>query len=185
MLATARKDRDLCFIDVETTGARFGYHELIEIAAVRCTNDGAEELGVWSRRVVPQYPERATPEAMALNGFELGRWHDAERSTRPMWEEFVRFARGSIAVCHNPAFDRAFITLAASACGISSLEIDHHWIGTESLAWPLYKSGRLPGVSLSELCAAFEINSDPVPHRALAGAQTCRSLYRALLTRIS
>ena len=89
---------------------------------------------------------------------------------------------GGVPVCHNPAFDRVFITLAAADVGVNSIGVDHHWIGTESIAWPMYKKGRLgEKLSLSELCARLNLEPEPNPHSALGGAELCRQLYEALM----
>jgi DNA polymerase III epsilon subunit-like protein len=86
-----------------------------------------------------------------------------------------------VPVCHNPSFDRAFITLAAAEHGILELGLDYHWIGTESLAWPFYKQGVLSSLSLESLCAFFEVGVEPRPHTALDGALACWRVYQALM----
>src|SRR5262249_6684738 len=149
------RDMDLCCIDIETTGSIIGYHEIIELGAIRTSPDAEEVLGECTVRVMPVYLERATPFAMELNGFSIESWKDA----LPLREGLIHLAeytRSAVPVCHNPSFDRAFIQLAASAVGVE-LGLDYHWIGTESLAWLRYKRGQFVSVRLPDLCAALGI----------------------------
>jgi DNA polymerase III alpha subunit (gram-positive type) len=177
--------RDLCFLDIETTGSVFGYHEIIEIAAVRTDPSGSEVLGTWQRRVRPRNPERITALARNLTGFDREAWVAAAESDAGLWCEFAQFVGGCVPVCHNPSFERAFITLAAGAQGVRDLGLDYHWIGTESLAWPLYLYGPLRKLSLASLCEYFGVGVEPSPHRALGGAQACRRVYLAVMSRLS
>jgi len=166
---------------VETTGPRFGFHEVIDIGAVRTSPNASVVRARWSERLRPQYPDRLTAFAQELNGFRAEEWATATESSPDVWRRFVEFVDGCVPVCHNPSFDRAFITLAAAAVGVVDLRLDYHWIGTESLAWPLYSRGELPELSLDGLCTFIGIQAEPHPHTALAGAETCRRLYTALL----
>lgn len=175
--------RDLCFIDIETTGATFGHHEIIEIAAVRTCASGETVRGEWARRILPRRPERISPQAQRLTGFSLEAWSGFPHADRSLWDDFVSFASGAMAVCHNPSFDRAFIALSASEWGVTDLKIDYHWIGTESLAWPFLKQNGWPRINLSAICAQLEIPSEPTIHRALEGARTCRRAYLELMRR--
>lgn len=175
---------DLCFIDTETTGPNFGHHELIEIAAIRTNADARIEKGIWHRKILPLHPERVTKYAQALTGYQ-NEQHTGERSSVLMWREFASFARGCVPVCHNPSFDRSFISLAASSAGVFELGLDYHWIGTETLAWPLFKSGGFAKLSLVTLCNFLGIEEEPPVHNALNGASTCRRVYLALMERFA
>jgi DNA polymerase III epsilon subunit-like protein len=175
------RERDLCFIDTETTGSRIGYHELIELAAVRTSADGLVCKGEWSAKILPEFPARITPAAQKLNGFSPDTWRGAALSSQALWESFVTFVSGGVPVCHNPSFDRAFITLAATRQGVLELELDYHWIGTESLAWPLYRAGLIPKLSLADVCRFVGIPPEPAVHGASNGAAACREVYRRLI----
>jgi DNA polymerase III epsilon subunit-like protein len=173
--------RDLCFIDTETTGSQFTYHELIELAVIRTSPDGKCVRGEWSAKIVPAYPERITPDAQKLNGYTPEGWDQANVPSSDLWQSFRSFVAGGVPVCHNPSFDRAFITIAAAQQKVVDLALDYHWIGTESFGWPLYKAGLIPKLSLSELCRFFGIPPEPPLHTALNGASTCREVYLRLL----
>ena len=172
---------DLCFIDIETTGARFGYHEIIGIGAVRISNDGVEAKGEWETKLQPQFPERITEEAQQINGFSEHEWLNEPKPSAEIWSSFISFASRCTPVCHNPSFERAFITIAAANEGIFDLKLDYHWIGTESLAWPLYLDGKLTKLSLNAISQYFGLPEEPLPHTALNGATACHKVYLALL----
>jgi DNA polymerase III epsilon subunit-like protein len=177
--------RDLCFIDIETTGSLFGHHEIIEIAAIRTSPDAGHILGEWHRRIMPRHPERISPTAQKVTGFRVDNWGSAVDSDFELWSDFSSFVKGCTPVCHNPSFERAFITLAAVSSGVSDLGVDYHWIGTESLAWPLFVRGRLAKLSLSSICEHFKIEPEPLPHTARNGARACRRVYMQLVDAIS
>jgi hypothetical protein len=80
------RERDLCFIDTETTGTQIGYHELIEIAGIRASPDGQIVKGEWSAKILPKFPERITPAAQKLMVF---RWVRGEMLRVPP----VRFGK--------------------------------------------------------------------------------------------
>ena len=180
-LAEDLRQKDLCFLDVETTGSQIGYHEIIEVAAIRTAPDASRILNTWRKRIRPCYPERISAYAKELTGFDPALWREAEISNPPLWKQFVNFVHDCVPVCHNPSFDRAFVSLAAGQHGIVDLGLDYHWIGTESLAWPLYLSGRIKMPSLEGICDAFHIAVEPLPHTALDGARACLLVYKALV----
>src|SRR6185436_6060466 len=148
---------DLCFIDLEATGHVFGHHEIVEIAALRTTPDASEILARWYRKLKPRHLERITPKAAEVSGYSDAAWVDALDATAEVWNSFAEFGRGAVPVCHNPTFDRAHITLTAAAAGVMDLGVDYHWLGTESLSWPLYKASAMPAMSLEQLCVYFGI----------------------------
>lgn len=177
------KTWDLAFIDVEATGAVFGYHEIIEIAVIRTDSTGAETKGTWHRHLRPLHPDRISSRAQEITGFSVDQWAEFPPSSREVWESFALFCRDCVPICHNPPFDRAQITLAATAVGVTELGVDYHWIGTESLSWPLYRRGTIAKMSLEHLGRYFNIPPEPTQHNAVDGAALCRGVYRALMSK--
>lgn len=179
------EQNELCFIDVETTGAIFGYHEIIDIGVVRTSCTGQEVINTWSRKVRPVYPERITSVARRINGYNSEEWATAAPQSRETWEEFVEFSGGCTPVAHNASFDRAFVVLAAAQFYVTELKLDHHWIGTETLAWPFYASGELARISLSSLCEFLDVSPEPEKHTGLEGAKLSHRIYCALMKRLA
>jgi len=174
---------DLCFIDIETTGSIFGHHEIIEIGVIRSDPNASEVKALWDTRVRPLFPERITEVAQCLNEFRAEEWKDARCNSGELWREFSEFVRGCVPVCHNPSFERAFISLSAAEKGVLDLGLDYHWIGTESLGWPLYQHGFIEKLSLDTLCTFLGVGAEPRPHNALDGARACWRVYGALMHR--
>ncbi len=173
-------EKDLCFIDVETTGSRIGFHEIIDVGVIRTCPAGETVRLRWQKRVAPLHPERITPVARTINRFSREEW-PSETTSPLFWEEFVEKVSGAVPVCHNPSFERAFISLDAAMHGVVDLGLDHHWIGTESLAWPFVKSCSLTQFSLESVCEFLGLAPEPTPHSALAGADACFRVYRRLM----
>lgn len=130
---------------------------------------------------MPLYPERITPVAKNLNGFDPSAWEARSVVDKGLWGELISFWGGCTPVCHNPSFERAFIALTSRAAGFDDVGLDYHWIGTESLAWPLYLSGELPKLSLSRVLEYFGLEAETRPHRAMNGATACRDAYLKLI----
>lgn len=172
--------KDLCFIDIETTGSRIGYHEIIDLGVIRTCPTAADIHCKWQRRVAPLFPERVTAIAREINGFSVDKW-PSDPASRSFWEEFVAAVSGAVPVCHNPSFERAFISLAAADHGVFDLGLDHHWIGTESLAWPLVKGRSLAEFSLRSICEYLGLAPERTPHSALGGADACFRVYKQLM----
>jgi DNA polymerase III alpha subunit (gram-positive type) len=173
--------KDLCFIDVETTGSLFGYHEITELAAIRTTESARAVIDIYQVKIMPKHPERVTETAKQISNFGVDDWKDAVDSSNELWQKICLFWSDCIPVCHNPPFERAFITLAMTDVGNSSIGLDYHWIGTESLAWPLYVSGQIHKISLSTLLDYFDLPPEPLPHRAINGAMSCKGVYIKLM----
>lgn len=176
------RNLDLCFLDIETTGSIFGFHEIIDLAAIRTNPDGTEIHQIFQFKISPQHPDRISERAREVTGYSNGAWHDARKSDHIFWTEFSAFAKGCVPVCHNPSFDRSFVTLTAARAEVNDLGLDYHWIGTESLAWPLYREGAIAKLSLATLCEYLRIPPEPLVHTALNGAQACRCVYLALMS---
>lgn len=175
--------KDLCFVDVETTGAVFGFHEVIEIGAVRTSPDASVIRESLNIRIFPRFPERLSPRAQEVNGFRASEWSVTSDRAEDAWKAFSAMSQDCVPVAHNPSFDRSFITLGAALVGIERLGLDYHWIGTESLAWPLFLNGTIRDFSLNGICDYFHIPREPDPHRAIHGAESCRLAYLALMKR--
>lgn len=172
---------DLCFLDLETTGALFSFHEVIEAALIRTSPDCKNIIDVVEIRVTPEHPERLTSEAQAVNGFVAENWLPTHASTRAAWEEFYGILQGTVLVAHNASFDRAFLEEALRRSGIAS-SAPRNWVGTESLAWPFVISGQLASPRLEDICPFLGIPHEPFPHRARGGAKMTYQVYGGLMT---
>lgn len=160
-------------VDVETTGQRISETGITEIGAVKMI--GRQMVARFDRLVNPGRP---IPAYVAqLTGISDAMVADAPPITDVL-PEFAEFARGSVLVAHNAAFDAALL--------------DHHArrllgrpLGLPSLCTLKLARRRFPGIeraSLDALCAHFGLDSpDGSRHRALADAELTAQIFRRLL----
>lgn len=186
------RDRDLLFVDVETTGLDETYHEIIEIAAIRLNSDMVE-IGRVERKIIPMQIERADPQALEVNRYTKEGWLSAEHIGTAM-EDFTDLVTGKdiVLVGHNPQFDVKFIRASIRqlinlgyASGLRcQKKIEEarfkYQIDTSSLAWPLVQSGFLENLKLITLCERFGISNEGA-HRAMADVERAIKVYKALM----
>ena len=102
--------RPIVFVDLETTGLDCHTHEILEFAAVRTDPEGREQA-YFEHRVIPEHIDRASPEALQVNGYTESGWFDAV----PLRVALVDYAQilgadeECITVIQNPVFDMGFI----------------------------------------------------------------------------
>ncbi len=168
--------KNLCFIDIETTGLLPEFNEIIEIALIKTNADCSKELCRWYRKLLPVYLHRMHPSASAVNGFVLTEWKkSAQLQTKAFWEEFESITKGSAFVAHNSSFDRSFITYSSRQYGVEITS--YTWIDTISLAWPL----RLKYYSLDCILEHFGHKRENKPHSAMNGTEACKKIYVELM----
>jgi DNA polymerase III epsilon subunit family exonuclease len=160
-------------VDVETTGQRIAETGITEIGAVRLL-DG-EIVARFDRLV---YPGRPIPPYVAkLTGISDAMVADAPPISAVL-PEFEEFARGSVLVAHNAAFDAALL--------------DHHArqilgrpLGLPSVCTLKLARRRFPDIekaSLDALSEYFGIEpGNGARHRALADAELTAHVFRKVL----
>lgn len=160
--------RRLVFIDTETTGLDPNFHEIIEIGMIQVDPESMEEIGeALEIRIRPEHIERASPEALVVNGYNEEDWKDAVSSRTAV--EIIDKALDWVMIGgHNVHFDRAFLA-ALFARHNRKLRIFSHIVDTATLAYPLYIAGILPSLNLDAIGAHFGIERTPV-HNALDDA---------------
>ena len=63
----------LAALDLETTGLIDGYHDIVQVAVVPLDgNLDPLDVSPFYMNMKPDFPERADPEAMRINGLDLG-----------------------------------------------------------------------------------------------------------------
>ncbi len=177
----------LSFIDVETTGLVPGHHEMIDMGIVLADLDGAD-VSRLHLRIMPEYPERTSPGAVAVNGFDVDKWRSydalgAQAAVDSMTAFYGRHTGGRsvLMVAFNSPFDAAFLDHLFRSVGDSWRNLHHYFIlDIPSMAWSLGLRG-LTGISLAgELGIADEPHS-PDEHTGITGADLNWRVYRALM----
>ncbi|MCL1900129.1 MAG: DEDD exonuclease domain-containing protein [Promicromonosporaceae bacterium] len=164
-------------VDLETTGARTGEAGITEIGAVKVR--GGEVLGefqslVNAGRDVPAFITRLTgiTREMVATAPDLAL----------VLPSFLEWARGSVLVAHNAAFDVGFLKAAAT-------ELGYRWPGfqvvdTVPLARRVVTRDEAPNHKLSTLAGLFRTQVTP-DHRALSDARATVDVLHALLDRLA
>lgn len=173
--------RDLVFLDLETSGLDPDDHEIIEFAAVRLRPDLTVERSALEHRCVMRHPERAEPKALQVNRYSDAEWIDAV-DVRVALIDFAKMlgADGeTILVGVNPSFDWSFVFAAAKRERIV-IPRTKYLIDIASIAFPLLVRGIVEKLGMETLCLRYGITNRG-SHRAMADVRRSIDLYRALL----
>ncbi|HEC63384.1 MAG TPA: hypothetical protein ENI38_03245, partial [Candidatus Acetothermia bacterium] len=161
-------------LDLETGGLDPHQHDILEMAVVPFSWEGAGEGEVWLMR--PSRP--VDPQALATSGLSL----DELSQAPPPGEVFPQLLarlEGQLVVAHNAPFDQAFLRVATEELGLPAPRI--RWVDILALArllWPCLSSH-----SLDALCRELGL---PRPgHRALPDARAAGQLFLAALKEIA
>jgi DNA polymerase III alpha subunit (gram-positive type) len=189
-LLALEKSWVMAHLDVETTGLVAGHHEVVDLGIVYTTVNG-EVLDRWYRRIQPQHPERTSPEAAKINGFEPAVWKklgaiDPAQAVRSLLDfERNRFVgRRVVRVAYNSKFDAAFMDhlLRVHGAAFDQPHQSYYWLDVPSMAWMMgYRS--LEHGDLGEQLGVAGKSRVPLEHTGLGCAEYNVRVYRALLAK--
>lgn len=172
------RDRDLLFVDVETTGLEPDEGaEIVELAFVRTTHN----LHLKERyvaKVMPRHIETATAQALAINGFDGGVWEREAVDLDVAMGRFIDATRGGVVLVNQGiAFDWKFLRAALIESGSLDLaEVNRHIVDVANFAWHLVLEERIDNVKLETVCAHFGITNDG-QHRAMVDVERAIQVY--------
>ncbi|MFT6361319.1 MAG: DNA polymerase III epsilon subunit family exonuclease [Candidatus Paceibacteria bacterium] len=176
------KNKNLAFIDIETTGFNVETQEIIEIGCVIVKQqDGVlgEVVEEFELKIQPMKLENADPEALSINGYNEAEWLFAMTLEQAI-KTFAEKTKECIFVAHNAAFDWSFIAKAFATTNIEN-KMFYAKIDTISFAFAkLHKDPSVTRYSLGSLCERFGITNDRA-HTALADTRATVEVYRKLL----
>lgn len=170
---------DIVFFDVETTGLAPEYHDLIEIGAIRVRQTDFAVLREYSVKVRPNTIDRASPEALRVNGYTAEEWVEAVSLHEAMLE-MLDMVRDAALCAHKAAFDEYFLYHAMKRCSLIPSDGAAPWFyvfDTLSNGQMLLRR-QAPRLRGSLLAEALGVDPEPEPHTALRGAQQCFDIYR-------
>ena len=175
-VGTPLREVTFVVVDLETTGGTPSTSAITEIGAVKVR--GGEVLGELQTLVDPGGP---VPAFIAtLTGITTSMVRGAPTIAEVL-PSFLEFARGTVLVAHNAAFDIGFLKAAAADHG-------HPWPGnqvldTVALARRAVTRDEVPNHKLGTLAAFFGATVTP-NHRALSDARATVDVLHALLARL-
>ncbi|MCL5016018.1 MAG: 3'-5' exonuclease [Patescibacteria group bacterium] len=173
------RDRDLAFIDTETTGL-FLDKELLEIGVVRVDAKTLEIKSQADIKIKPSHIELADPEALRVVNFDSEEWERDGIPLREAVERFLDLVKDAILVGHNLAFDWMHIQNAIESCG---LEPTYFYKGLDifSIAWVKFiEDPFLEKMSLKEMANYFGIEIEH-HHRAIDDALATYRIFTKLI----
>jgi DNA polymerase-3 subunit epsilon len=176
------KNKNLAFIDIETTGFNPETQEIIEIGCIIVKqNDGipGEIIEEFELKIKPEKLENADPEALSINGYNEAQWLFASNLEQAM-QVFADKTKECIFVAHNVAFDWSFIAKAFAVTGVEN-KMFYAKIDTISFALAkLHKDPNVTRYNLGSLCERFGITNDRA-HTALADTRATVEIYKKLI----
>lgn len=179
----------LAILDVETTGLQPGHHEMIDIGLIYTDLDG-NEIARFYTRILPDFPERASEGAVAVNAFSVDRWEAlgavSEAEAVDLLLAFHEAHRGDriwMMTAFNSWFDAAFLQAFLAEEGYNARDLYHyHVLDIPSMAWG---DGAM-GVTSSVLAANYGLPDEtrvPEEHTGATGAAFNLALYQAIVKR--
>jgi DNA polymerase III alpha subunit (gram-positive type) len=176
----------LAHLDVETTGLVPGYHEMIDAGFVITDLEG-KVIDTLFIRIQPEHPERLSPGAAKVNGFDPAKWTKlGALTTRQAVDTILAFNKRAaggkhvLLVTFNSQFDTAFLDHLMRREGRSWREMYHYFVlDIPSMAWSLgYR--QLTGQALAK---ALNLADEPrvaEDHTGVTGAMLNVRIYQAL-----
>lgn len=180
MPRTPLRDRNLAFVDCETTGLDPRTQEVIEVAVILEKPNGTIEE--WCTKVRPGRLETADAYALKVNGYEA---HPELWTSAPTFAEIVpeliRRLDDTILVGHNVGFDLDFLQEGLIRAG-SKMKLPYHKVDTVTLAYVNLVPKGLTSLSLDSIREFLGWPKDGA-HTALVDARDCRRLFREVTGR--
>lgn len=176
----------LAHLDVETTGLVAGYHEMIDAGFVITDLDGnvVDSLHI---RIRPEHPERLSPGAAKVNGFDAAKWKQlGALNTRLAVDTIIAFNKRAagekhvLLVAFNSQFDAGFLDALMHREGHSWRELFHYFVlDIPSMGWSLgYRD--LTGAALAKQLKLPDEPRVAEDHTGITGAMLNVRIYKAL-----
>ena len=169
---TPLKDKEIIFVDCETTGLDSEYNEIISICIIR-----RNDVKTWTYKSKPEWPNHISPQAVAVNGYTPSAWVDAI-SQEELANHLGILMKDYIIVGHNPRFDIEFVKNLLWRYKIKTY-IDPRAIDTTTLSYLYLVPHGLPSLSMDSIRRFLGWKVYPI-HSALQDTKDVERLYSTL-----
>jgi DNA polymerase III epsilon subunit-like protein len=174
------------FLDCEFGGLDPELHDITELGVI-VTDYRLAELGTGSWKIRAR-PERITPEAAEISGYDPAAWADAA----PIGDvlrglvELLPRGRTVVPAGQNVRMDVQFLERAFKSCAIP-WPFDYHVIDLATLfyVWSLVAGEDAAALSLRQAATTAGLIDGPVPHRALDDARLTLETFRHYVGRLA
>lgn len=173
-------DRPLAITDIETTGLNPDFHEIIEIGLVLVDQRTLRVIDTFESKVMPRHPERMSPQAQKLNGFDAAQWVGAP-DLAAVLRSFAALTPKAMFTAWNVTFDWPFMRRAFEQTGVQH-QMDYHRICLMSQAWMMLRYRGLTSMSQNSVAEFLGLPPEPAVHRAINGAWLSHSILQKLST---
>jgi len=169
----------LTFVDTEATGLKLDKHEIIEFGALRTELDSRtlqfKVLDSFSFRIKPLHIDRASDEALKMNGYSVKKWERAihPRDSIPLMKGLIEST--DLLVGQNLICDLRFIKKMFKK--YKNSVIFPKYLDTKFMA---EDSGE-QDTSLDGLCAKYRIQYSGKAHTAAADCERTYKVFKELL----
>ena len=175
------------FLDCEFGGLDVEIHDLTEVGII-LTDARLEEQGEAEWRVRAR-PDRISPEAAAIFGYDEKLWAEAPGVRQVLTEivEMLPKDRKVIPAGQNVRMDVIFLERAFKNCNIP-YPFDYHVLDLATLfyAWSLVVGEPARAISLRQAATtAGLLEGNSVAHRALADARLTLECFRHYIARLA
>ena len=175
------------FIDCEFGGLDSEAHDITEIGAI-VTDYRLVEIAQAEWKVRAR-PERITPEAAEIQGYDAEVWARESVPVRQALTELSALlpkGKKVVPAGQNVRMDVQFVEKAYRACGIP-YPFDYHVIDLATLfyAWSLVAGEPVSALSLRQAATRAGLVEGNVPHRALADSRLTLETFRHFIGRLS
>jgi len=171
--------KKIAFTDFEMTGLSPMKHEIIEIGLIVADTESLEEISRLDIKVKPQTIETADAYALKFTGYNEKDWEHAYT----LKEALVKYSmevEGALFAAWNTPYDWSFLVEAFAKAGLEN-PLDYHTLDVFTVAYEkISKQAHMPVPHLSKVCEYLGIPKEPIPHRAINGAEGAWQVYKKL-----
>lgn len=165
------REQGYVVIDVETTGLRANEHEIMEIAALHVVDH--QVVNTYSTLV--RISALVSESIVSLTGIDNQMLNEEGIPLAEAMQRFLAFVMDRRVVCHNAAFDYAFLKAACRKCHLPEFKNPY----ADTLQMAKHQLDDVPDYKLATLAACLGIDM-PHAHRALNDCRATLELFEKL-----
>lgn len=156
-------ERNIMFVDLETTGLDVNKHEILEVACLLVDGKTFKIKSKYYSKVKPTHIETATKEGLRIAQYNEDRWKEA-KNIKTVLKEIVDFAPNAMVAGWKVDFDWNFLEKGIRKFKIKH-SFDYHLIDVISLGYLyLWKKNKLEWLSLGTVAKELGIPIHPKHH---------------------